>query len=93
MMRYTTAVDAAGDAVAGYAKEIETLGADMFQRVRDLIGSGGLTGRIAEALEQAQTEWDTGVQQFSAAEHQLAMKTKDSYSAIMAADNSGAGYF
>lgn len=92
-MRYTGAIDSVGDEVSSHAQNIQNLGEEMFEEVRNLIGSGGLTGEIATALETAQTKWDQGVAQFAEAEREFGSKMQTSYANMLASDRRGAGYF
>jgi uncharacterized protein YukE len=93
LMRYTGAIDSAGDMVSTRAQNIENLGQEMFEEVRNLIGNGGLTGEIATALEAAQTKWDQGCTQFAEAEKEFGRKMQTSYANQMATDRRGSGYF
>jgi uncharacterized protein YukE len=93
MIRYTDAIDTAGDDVITCADRIRTAGQDMYDNLRNLISSGQLTGEgIATALDESQTRWNSACDEFAQAEQDFGTKTKDSYANMMAADHRGAGY-
>lgn len=89
-MRYTAAIDAAGDSVISHAGNIQQIGNDMYTYLRNLISSDQLSGEgIARALEESQARWNTVCEEFAQAERDFGAKTKEAYANMMAADARG----
>lgn len=93
-MRYTPAIDAAGDTVVGCSARIRQAGEDMYAYLRGLVGAGQLQGEgIQQALEASHQRWNAACDQFAVAEQEFGTKTKASYANMMAEDLRAAGHF
>jgi uncharacterized protein YukE len=90
MLRYTDAIDTAGDDVVTCSDRIRQAGTDMYQNLRNLISGGQLTGDgIATAMQESQDRWNAACDEFATAEQQFGVKTKDAFVNMMAADVRG----
>lgn len=89
-IKYTAAIDTAGDEVISHAGNIQQAGKDMFDHLRNLIGTDQLNGEgIAQSLDTMQTRWNNACEEFAQKEREFGMRTKDSYSNMIATDRRG----
>lgn len=93
-MKYTAAIDTAGDSVVGCSQRMRQVGDDMYSYLRNLVSADQLRGEgIQQALEASQKRWNLACNDFANAEQQFGMRCKDSFANMMACDQRAAGYF
>jgi hypothetical protein len=94
MIRYTPAVQQAGETTITHANNIRRIGADMYAHLNQLVSSGQLTGDgIATELQNSQRRWNEACDAFAQAEEDFGNRTIDASVNAFAADAKGGSYF
>jgi hypothetical protein len=93
-LRYTPAIDAAGDEVIRCGETIKLAGDDMYGCLLNMCDSGQLTGEgVEQALRASQARWNAACSEFATAEQTFGTRVKDAYSNMIATDMRYASYF
>jgi|ADGO01.1.fsa_nt_gi hypothetical protein len=93
-LKYTPAVDAAGDDVISRANAMRAAGEEMYSQLNSLLSRGDLRGEgIAQALKASHDRWNQACDDFVVSESTFGTTVKDSYTGMIATDMRCAGYF
>lgn len=93
-LKYTPAIDTAGDDVITAANNMRQAGEEMYNHLNRLISSGDLRGDgIAQALEASHKRWNQACDEFANSEQTFGTTVKNSYADMISTDHRCAGYF
>lgn len=93
-LKYTPAIDSAGDDVITAANNMREAGQEMYSFLNRLIASGDLRGEgIAQALQESHQRWNQACDEFANSEQTFGTTVKESYVDMIQTDYRCAGYF